>query len=63
MKRMQLPMIPHPKPYSLCWVNGKSVLHIHKQVRVPISIDEYNVIVVCDIAPVNAADVLLGRLR
>ena len=61
VKRMQLQVIPHPKPYSLRWLNSPDFVHIHKQAQVTFAIGDYNDTLTCEVAPMYCARALLGR--
>ena len=56
VKRLNLKTIRHPQPYKL---DGK--VRINKQVLVKFSIRDYHEEVLCDIAPMQTAHVLLGK--
>ena len=62
VKKMNLQVIPHSKPYNLRWLNSPDVLHIHKQAQIAVTIGDYFDIITCDIALIDCAHVLLGRL-
>lgn len=53
---------PHPTPYKLVWLNAKIELNISKLCRVPFSIGQsYKDMVCCDVIPMDACHLLLGR--
>ncbi|XP_051117869.1 uncharacterized protein LOC127242392 [Andrographis paniculata] len=52
---------PHPKPFKLQCVSNFGELNVYKQVTVPIKIKNYEDEVVCDVLPMQACHVLLGR--
>ena len=53
---------PHPVPYRLAWLNTKTDLRITKMCRVPLSIgSSYKDLVCCDVIPMDACHILLGR--
>ena len=55
---------PHPTPYRLAWLNAKTDLSISKRCRVPFSIGtNYKDLVCCDVIPMDACHILLGRPR
>ena len=60
MKKMNLQVIPHLKPYSLRWLNSLNLIHIHKQTQVSIVVEDYFDTITCDVAPMDCALVLLG---
>ena len=51
----------HPHPYRLRWLDDKVELKIKEQVTIPFSIGKYQDEVVCDVVPMQAGHVLLGR--
>ncbi|PIK33241.1 hypothetical protein BSL78_29947 [Apostichopus japonicus] len=51
----------HPRPYRLRWLDDKVELKIHEQVTVPFSVGKYQDQVVCDVVPMQAGHLLLGR--
>ncbi|XP_019184978.1 PREDICTED: uncharacterized protein LOC109179930 [Ipomoea nil] len=51
----------HPTPYSLQWLNKTREIKVDKQVMVPMSIGKYEDSILCDVVPMQAAHVLLGR--
>nr|KYP31528.1 Transposon Ty3-I Gag-Pol polyprotein [Cajanus cajan] len=61
VEKLDLTPIPHPKPYQLHWLNEDGDIIIDKQVKVMFSIGNYEDHVVCDIVPMEACHILLGR--
>ena len=62
MKKLQLPMVPHHRPYKLQWLNDQGQLYVDSQVNVPISIrNRYQDDVLCDVLPMSSSHVLFGR--
>nr|KYP43506.1 hypothetical protein KK1_035073 [Cajanus cajan] len=59
--KLALTTIPHPKPYKLQWINGEGGIVVNQQVNIPISIGKYQDEVLCDIVPLDASHILLGR--
>ncbi|KAG7572507.1 Integrase catalytic core [Arabidopsis suecica] len=51
----------HPRPYKLRWLNDDTELKIAEQVTVSFSVEKYQDKVVCDIVPMRAGHLLLGR--
>ncbi|XP_074303260.1 uncharacterized protein LOC141637712 [Silene latifolia] len=49
------------KPYKLHWLNGENGIQVKKQALVSLSLGPYNDEVWCDIIPMNACHILLGR--
>ena len=61
VSKLNLTIIPHPKPYKLQWLNEKGEMIVNQQVKVPFSIGTYKDEVNCDIVPMEAGHILLGR--
>nr|KYP53933.1 Transposon Ty3-G Gag-Pol polyprotein [Cajanus cajan] len=61
IEKLTLTTIPHPKPYRLQWINEEGGIVINQQASLPISIGIYKDEVLCDIMPLEASHVLLGR--
>ncbi|XP_057994322.1 uncharacterized protein LOC131174583 [Hevea brasiliensis] len=62
VEKLNLPTLVHPHPYKLQWLNDDGDVKVTKQIVVPFSIGKYKDEVVCDIVPMNASHLLLGRL-
>lgn len=53
---------PHPTPYKLVWLNTQTEIRISRQCKVPFSVGtHYRDLICCDIVPMNACHLLLGR--
>lgn len=52
----------HPRPYKLKWLNDDEELNMSKQVEIPFSVGNYKDQILCDVAPMQAGHILLGRL-
>ncbi|XP_051127619.1 uncharacterized protein LOC127249069 [Andrographis paniculata] len=61
VRKLNLLTTPHPKPFKLQWVSNCGELNVNKQVTVSIKINNYKDEVVCDVLPMQACHVLLGR--
>ena len=61
VEKLKLPTIKHPRPYKLRWLNDSGEVKVNKQVLVLFSIGRYNDEVMCDIVPMYACHMLLGR--
>ncbi|XP_051138119.1 uncharacterized protein LOC127256259 [Andrographis paniculata] len=59
--KLGLQTIKHPTPYHLQWMNSSGDMKITRQAKVPISIGSYKDDVLCDVTPMTACHVLLGR--
>ncbi|XP_074298843.1 uncharacterized protein LOC141629799 [Silene latifolia] len=61
VEKLKLPTTPHPKPYALHWLDDGNKVTITKQVRVTLTMGSYNDDILCDVVPMDACNVLLGR--
>uniref|UniRef100_A0A151UH86 Retrotransposon gag domain-containing protein n=1 Tax=Cajanus cajan TaxID=3821 RepID=A0A151UH86_CAJCA len=61
VEKLALTTKPHPKPYKMQWINEKRGIVVNQQASIPISIGKYKEEVLCDIVPLEASHVLLGR--
>jgi len=61
VEKLNLQLIPHPKPYKLQRINEDGELVVDKQVKVELSMGNYKDKVLCDIVPMEACHILLGR--
>ena len=59
--RMELKQRRHPNPYKMRWLNDCGALRVSHVVTVPFSIGRYNDHVECDVVPMQAYQLLLGR--
>ncbi|XP_024016190.1 uncharacterized protein LOC112089673 [Eutrema salsugineum] len=59
--RLGLEKTKHPCPYKLRWLNDQTELKISEQVSIPFSIGKYHDQVTCDVVPMQAGHLLLGR--
>ena len=59
--KLQLPTIRHPRPYTLQWLNDNDGLKVTRQVKVAFNIRNYHDEVLCDVVPMQASHILLGR--
>ncbi|KAH0633572.1 hypothetical protein KY284_036358 [Solanum tuberosum] len=57
---LKLPTTKHAKPYTLQWLNEQE-LKVHEQVLIKFQIGKYHDVVLCDVIPMQASHVLLGR--
>ncbi|KAJ9185016.1 hypothetical protein P3X46_004694 [Hevea brasiliensis] len=51
----------HPRPYKLQWLNECGEIKVNKQVMLAFSIGRYKDEVLCDVVPMHAGHILLGR--
>ena len=61
VEKLNLATLKHPKPYKLQWLNDSGEVRVNKQVLVSFSIGKYKDDVMCDVVPMNAGHILLGR--
>ena len=61
VEKLNLQVVPHPKPYKLQWINENGELSVDKQVEIKFSIGNYKDKVLCDVVPMEACHILLGR--
>lgn len=61
VEKLGLKTIPHPKPYKLEWLTENGDLRIDKQILITFSIGKYVDEVLCDVVPMEAAHILLGK--
>nr|KYP69837.1 hypothetical protein KK1_009043 [Cajanus cajan] len=59
--KFHLTTIAHPKSYKLQWLNEDGPIKVKDQVSVPFYIGKYKDEVLCDIIPMDASHILLGR--
>ena len=60
-EKLSLPTIKHPNPYHLQWINDHGEIKVNKQVLLKCSIGKYADKVLCDVVPITAGHVILGR--
>ena len=61
VERMGLKQRRHPSPYKIQWLNECGTLRVSNIVTIPFSIGRYNDHVECDVVPIQACQLLLGR--
>jgi hypothetical protein len=61
-KRLNLPITPHPQPYTIGWLRQGRDLHVNQQCCLPYGIKTFRDEVLCDISPLEVCYVLLGQL-
>jgi len=59
--KLGLPTISHEKPYKLQWLSEEGEIIVNKKVLIAFSIDKYKDEVLCDVIPMEATHILLGR--
>ena len=61
VSRLGLATKPYPKPYRLQWLNDSNEVKVTQQALISFSIGKYHDEVLCDVVPMHAGDILLGR--
>ena len=61
VEKLGMPTCKHPRPYKLQWLNDSGEVRVNKQVLVAFSIGKYGDEVLCDVVPMQAGHLLLGR--
>ena len=61
VEKLNLTTLKHPKPYKLQWLNDSEEIKVTKQVLLSFSIGKYKDEVICDVVPMDASHILLGR--
>ncbi|KAK2402728.1 hypothetical protein QL285_052222 [Trifolium repens] len=61
VSKLNLETKPHPKPYKLQWLNESVEMVVNRQVEVCFKIGRYEDVVLCDVVPMEACHLLLGR--
>jgi hypothetical protein len=61
IKRLALPTTSHPQPYTIGWLRQGSDLRVSQQCRLSYGIKPFKDEVLCDVAPLEVCDVLLGQ--
>ncbi|KAK9741191.1 hypothetical protein RND81_03G088000 [Saponaria officinalis] len=59
--KLGLTTTAHPSPYELYWLEDGRKVRVSKQVRVGLTMGSYNDEILCDVIPMDACHVLLGR--
>ena len=62
VSNLNLDTKPHPRPYRLQWLSEDEEVKVTQQVEVCLTIGRYNDKVLCDVVPMEATHILLGRL-
>jgi hypothetical protein len=61
VKQLGLSTTPHPQPYSIGWLHQGRDLRVSQQCRLSYGIQPFKDEVICDVAPLDVCDVLLGQ--
>jgi hypothetical protein len=61
VERLGLKQRRHPSPYKIQWLNECGTLRVSNIVTIPFSVGRYSDQVECDVVPMQACQLLLGR--
>jgi hypothetical protein len=61
VRKLGLNIIKHKRPYQLQWLNECGVVRVNKQAMISFSVCKYKDKVLCDVVPMHATHLLLGR--
>jgi hypothetical protein len=61
VKQLGLSTTPHPQPYNIGWLRQGRDLRVSQQCRLSYDIHPFKDEVLCDVAPLDVCDVLLGQ--
>jgi hypothetical protein len=61
VEKLSSPTLKHPKPYKSQWLDDSGEVKVNKQVLVSFSIGRYKNELLCDVVPMHAGHILLGR--
>jgi hypothetical protein len=61
VKQLGLSTTPHPQPYNIGWLRQGRDLCVSQQCRLSYGIQPFKDEVLCDVAPLDVCDVLLGQ--
>ena len=61
VEKLDLPTISYTKPYKLQWLSAEGEIMVNKQVLINFAIAKYKDEVLCDVVPMEATHLLLGR--
>ena len=61
VEKLGLAVHRHPAPYKLCWLGDYGEIRVSQQCVVPMSVGTYSNEVTCDVVPMDACHILLGR--
>ena len=61
VEKLNLPTLKHSRPYKLQWLNDCGEVNVNRQVLVSFLIGRYKDEVFCNVVPMHAGHILLGR--
>ena len=61
VEKLSLTTKPHPHPYHIRWLNNSGKVKVTKLLQINFAIGSYHDVVECDVVPMEACHILLGR--
>jgi hypothetical protein len=61
VRKLGLNTIRYERPYQLQWLNECGVVRVNRQVMISFSVGKYKDEVLCNVVPMHATHLLLGR--
>jgi len=61
VEKLALSTKPHPHPYHIQWLNNSGKVKVTQLMRIYFAIGSYHDVVECDVVPMQACHILLGR--
>ena len=61
VEKLGMPTSKHPRPYKLKWLNDSGEVRVNKQVLISFRVGKYKDEVLCDVVPMQAGHLFLGR--
>jgi hypothetical protein len=61
VEKLALSTKPHPHPYHIPWLNNSGKAKVMRLVHINFAIGSYHDVVECDVVPMQACHILLGR--
>ena len=61
VEKLSLSLLKHPRPYKLQWLSDSGGVKVTHQVLVSFQIGKYEDEILCDVVPMEATHILLGR--
>src|SRR5438105_397131 len=61
VEKLALTTKPHPHPYHIRWLNNSGKVKVTRLVQINFAIGSYHDVVECDVVPMQACNILLGR--
>jgi len=62
VRKLGLNTIKHERPYQLQWLNECGFVRVNRQVMISFSVGKCKDEMLCDVVPIHATHLLLGRL-